>query len=604
MRPPIPQGRSSTLANVRLALHLVWRTSPSLGIAFLILTVVAGVLPSAIAYVAALIVDAVVTGVRTVEPSSATVRNALLLVALECLLVAAVATAQRTMRACEMLMRAQLAQAVNELIFDKALTLDLDQFENPALYDKLSQVHRGASHRPLSLVTRLSGLAQHSLSLLGFAVLLIQFSPWAFALLMAASLPVFLSETRFSGEAFRMFIWRSPEGRLQTYLSTMLVREDYAKEMQLFGLGRLFAQRHRDIYRKLYAEDRSLAIRRCCWAVALGLLATVTWYGACGWIVISALTATITIGQMTMYLVLFRQGQGALAALLTCLNGVYEDQLYIATLRDYLDTPSRRRTAGATRGPQPGDGIRFENVSYSYPGASAPALVDINLHIPPHACLGLVGVNGSGKTTLIKLLTRLYTPTTGRILLDGLDLLEWDETALRERIGVIFQDFRRYHLTLGENIGAGDVHHFDDEARWHAAAEKAQLETLIEKLPHGYRTQLGTWFAEGRELSGGQWQKVALARAFVRTQADILVLDEPTAAIDASAEAALFERFRDLTQNRTSILISHRFAAVRRADQIVVLSNGRIIERGAHEELMQTRGRYSELFSIQAAGYR
>lgn len=593
----------SVLANIGLALRLVWRTSRPLSGALLILTVIGGALPVAIPYVAALIVDAVVAAVRS-EPSATVIRDTLLLVALEGFLVAAVAAAQRAMTVCQALLRAQLTQAVNESIFEKALTLELEQFENAAFYDRLSQAHRGAPSRPLSLVTRLASGTQHSLSLLGFAVLLVQFSPLAFATLLAASLPVLLAEAKFSTEAFRMFLWRSPEARLQSYLSTMLVREDYAKEIQLFGLGPLFARRHRDIYQKLYAEDRAVALRRGGWAVSLGLFATIAWYAACAWIVVSALTGTITVGEMTMYLALFRQGQGTLTALLTSLSGVYEDQLYVATLRTFLNTPSRRRTTGASHGPRPDDGIRFEKVSYRYPGASTPALTDIDLHVRPGECLGLIGVNGSGKTTLIKLLTRLYTPTSGRILLDGLDLREWSEAALRERIGVIFQDFRRYHLTLGENIGAGDASRFDDASRWHAAAERAQLEGLVQKLPDGYGTQLGTWFTNGRELSGGQWQKVALARAFMRTQADILVLDEPTAAVDASAEAALFDRFRELTRNRTSILISHRFAAVRRADQIVVLSEGRIVERGAHEELLRTGGRYSELFSLQAAGYR
>jgi ATP-binding cassette subfamily B protein len=258
----------------------------------------------------------------------------------------------------------------------------------------------------------------------------------------------------------------------------------------------------------------------------------------------------------------------------------------------------------ATQGPSPGDGVRFEGVSFTYPGASEPAVHDVSFHLRPGRSLALVGENGSGKTTLIKLLTRLYVPSQGRIKLDGLDLAEWEPSALRRRVGVIFQDFARYQLTVGENIGVGDVRHFDDESRWRTAGDLAAATPFVEELPQGFRTQLGKWFKEGRELSGGQWQKIALARAFMREGADILVLDEPTAAMDARAESLIFEQFRELARERMVILISHRFSTVRMADQILVIQGGEILERGSHEELMQLDGHYAHLFSLQARGYR
>jgi ATP-binding cassette subfamily B protein len=301
---------------------------------------------------------------------------------------------------------------------------------------------------------------------------------------------------------------------------------------------------------------------------------------------------------------LFRQGQSAVSASLSAVGGLYEDNLYLSTLYEFLETPVNAATGARTRGNAATDGIRFEQVSFTYPGADAPALLNINLHIRPGESLALVGENGSGKTTLIKLLTRLYVPGSGRILLDGIDLKDWEETTLRQRIGVIFQDFARYQLMLGENIGAGDVRHFDDEAEWRKAAEQGMADSLIESMPAGYRTQLGKWFKEGRELSGGQWQKIALSRAFMRSQADILVLDEPTAAMDAGAEAQIFEHFQTLTRQRIAILISHRFSTVRMADQIVVIKNGRVIEHGNHAELMQLDGHYAHLFSLQARGYQ
>ena len=311
-----------------------------------------------------------------------------------------------------------------------------------------------------------------------------------------------------------------------------------------------------------------------------------------------------SLGKMTMYLMLFRQGQSSVSAALSSIGGMYEDNLYLSTLYEYLDTPVPEARGELQKGPHPEDGIRLENVSFVYPGATEPALADITLHLPPGGSLALVGENGSGKTTLIKLLTRLYRPTSGRVLLDGLDLELWDEARLRERIGVIFQDFARYQMLVGENVGAGDEPFFLDEARWREAADKGQADDFIQTLPSGYHTQLGKWFKDGRELSGGQWQKIALSRAFMRIRADVLVLDEPTAAMDARAEAMVFERFRQLGSDRMTILISHRFSTVRMADQIAVLEHGRILERGSHEELMQLQGHYAALFALQARGYR
>jgi ATP-binding cassette subfamily B protein len=261
-------------------------------------------------------------------------------------------------------------------------------------------------------------------------------------------------------------------------------------------------------------------------------------------------------------------------------------------------------TGAALRGPHPEDGVRFEHVSFTYPGAAEPTLTDVSLHLPPGGSLALVGENGSGKTTLIKLLTRLYKPDSGRITLDGLDLADWEEAALRARVGVIFQDFTRYQMQVGENVGAGDERYFEDERRWMEAADKGRAAEFIAQLPRRYQTQLGKWFRDGQELSGGQWQKIALSRAFMRTEADVLVLDEPTAAMDARAEAEIFEHFRTLASGRITILISHRFSTVRMADQIAVLDRGRIIEQGSHEQLMRRGGHYAQLFSLQARGYR
>ena len=320
---------------------------------------------------------------------------------------------------------------------------------------------------------------------------------------------------------------------------------------------------------------------------------------------LAAAAARITIGELTLYLVAFRQGQQAFQSILTAIGGMYEDNLYMSNLFQYLDVETAppvpllsATNEGAERG------IRFEGVGFRYPGQENFALRGIDLFLPAGQSVALVGENGAGKTTLIKLLTRLYEPTEGRILLDGRDLRAWDEEALRRRIGVIFQDFNRYQLTLRENVSAGGFEHAHDEPRIGRAVESGGATEVVAALTAGLDTQLGRWFQDGVELSGGQWQKVALARAFMREEADVLVLDEPTAALDAEAEAAVFERFRALAQGRTTLLISHRFSTVRTADRILVLEHGRIVEQGSHEELVGSPTRYARLFTLQAAGYR
>jgi ATP-binding cassette subfamily B protein len=582
------------------ALALVWTTNRALAVLLGALAVVSGVVPGAIAYVGRWLVDAVVAA----NAGQGDAAHVLRYVAYEGGLVVLLAAAQRGTMLAQSLLRVQLGHRVNMLVLEKALTLELTHFEDSELYDKMTRARRDASSRPLSLVMATFAVVQHGIALVTYGALLIAFSPFAVGLLAAAAVPAFLVESKFSGEAFRLFRWRTPETRQQTYLESVIAREDNAKEVMLFGLGRPLLARYDAIFRRLYDDDRRLTLRRGLWGFLLGLLSTAAFYGTYGWIALAAVRGRITLGAMTMYVLVFKQGQTALGALLAAVGGMYEDNLYLSTLYEFLETPVRVPTGTRTTGAMPGDGIRFERVSFRYPGGERAAVRDVSFHLRPGEKLALVGENGSGKTTLIKLLTRLYEPTAGRITLDGTDLRDWSLAALRRRIGVIFQDFVRYQFIVGENIGVGDVGEWSDEERWRAAAEVGTAAPFIADLPQGYRTQLGRWFAGGRELSGGQWQKIALSRAFMRSGADILVLDEPTAAMDAEAEVRIFEHFRAVTADHMAILISHRFSTVRMADHIVVLADGRVVEEGSHDALMARGGPYARLFSLQAAGYR
>lgn len=566
----------------------------------------AGLLPAATSYLGKLIVDAVVFASQVNSQSNgfANIYPSLFYVGLEAIAVILLAGSQRGLLMCQSLLRALLGQRVNVLILEKALTLDLRQFEDSEFYDKLTNARREASVRPLSLVSRTFGLVQNALSLVTYGILLVNFSVWAVLMLILAAMPVFIAETKFAGEAFRLFSWRAPETRQQHYLENLLAREDFVTEVKLYQLGEMLLGRYHDLFDQLYGQDRNLTLRRGLWGYLLSLVSTGAFYIAYAWIVLETVLGKISLGDMTLYLTVFRQGQSTFSNALTSIGGMYEDNLYLSNLYDFLEEEVPKSWGKATIGLNPQDGIRFENVSFTYPGSSQPALKNISLHLKPREKLAIVGENGSGKTTLIKLLTRLYTPDSGRIFLDGLDLQEWDVDVLRRRIGVIFQNFVRYQFTVGENIGVGDVEHLENKTRWQTAAEKGMAQSFIDQLPESFQTQLGRWFKGGQELSGGQWQKIALSRAFMRSQADILVLDEPTSAIDAQAEFEIFNHFRAITQNQMVLLISHRFSTVRMADKIVVIENGEVIEQGTHEELLQLRGRYAKLFLLQAAGYQ
>ncbi len=584
----------TSFTHIPASLRLAWKASPAGSLGIAVLTVLSALLPLSIAYVGKLIVDSVVAGSRPLTEQW---------VFVELGLVAAQALVQRLLFLMRAQLGAKLGLDVNIRILEKALTLELSHFENSEFYDKMTKARREASSRPVAMVTDILQLIQNLLTLVGYVALLVAFSKWAVLALVIAALPATVAEMKFSNTAFRIRNWRSADSRRLNYVEYVLATDTHAKEVKALGLGPVLMERYKKTGRQFYEEDKRLAVRRSFWAYGLSLLALAAFYGCYLLIAVAAATGAMTLGMMTLYVVAFRQGQQAFQSCLTAVGSMYEHNLYMSNLFEYFAIPIVQRRRDPVQPVKSGRGLRFDSVGFQYPGQKDWALRNITLEIPEGQSLALVGHNGAGKTTLIKLLTRLYAPTEGAIYLDGKDLEHWDESELRRRISVVFQDFNKYQLSLGENIGLGSVEHLEDEPRITSALALSGGSELLNQLPGGLKTPLGRWFLDGLELSGGQWQKVALARAFMREEADILILDEPTAALDAEAEHAVFERFRELTKGRTSILISHRFPTVRMADRIIVIEGGKIVEQGTHETLVAQKGRYAQLFTLQAQGY-
>ncbi|HTA89116.1 MAG TPA: ABC transporter ATP-binding protein [Polyangiaceae bacterium] len=560
------------------------------------------VLPLLIAYAGKRIIDAVVLHSRPLT---------LNWVAFELLFVALSAANQRGQGLARSLLGARLGTDVNVQILDKALRLDLSFFEDAEFYDKLTRARREASSRPVALLSESFSLLQNVVTLVGYAVMLARFSGWIVLGLLIATLPATLSEMRYSKIAFRIRNWRSPESRRLLYLEYVLANDEHVKEVKLFGIGPHLLERYRALAETFFEEDKKLAVRRAVLTHVFSLIGTFAFYATYAVLAVAAAAARITLGNLTLYVVSLRQGQQSFQSVLSGIGNLYEHNLYMSNLFSYIELAEQseqvqreRAARRATAQVSPGAGIRFENVGFRYPNKDNWALRHVDLEIAPGDSIALVGENGAGKTTFVKLLAGLYEPSEGRIVLDGRELSTWDPEELRKRFGVLFQDFNKYQLKLRENIGLGSVDHLADQARIERAAERGGATDLLTVLPGGLDAPLGHWFEKGSELSGGQWQKVALARAFMREEADILVLDEPTAALDAESEHAVFERFRELAKGRTTIVISHRFPTVRMARNIIVLEHGQIVERGSHESLLTEDAKYARMFKLQAQGYQ
>ena len=614
-RPPLKE-RIAALRFVPRLVRLVWETHRLYSGAMIVLRIARSVVPVASLWIGKLIIDEVVKLARTGGSS----RHLWLLVALEMGTVVGGELLARGSGLVESLLGDLFTNRISIRIMEHAATLDLHQFEDPTFYDHLERARQGTTGR-IALLTQLLGMGQSLLTLVSLSAALAAAEPWLLALLVVAVLPSFIGETHFAALSYSLLFRRTPERRRLDYLRYVGASDETAKEVQLFGLAPWLIERYRTLSDRFYDENSALAVKRAFVSSALSLFGTLGYYAAYVVVLLRAITGAITIGMLTFLAGSFRQSRDLIQQLLMSASSIYEQTLYLKDLFDFFDMkPSIASAAQARPVPRPiRQGFVFEDVGFRYPGSERWAVRHLSFTLAPGERVALVGENGAGKTTLTKLLARLYDPSEGRVLLDGIDLREYDLADVRRAIGVIFQDFVRYDMRFDENVGVGEVdtvrEYLDAEPDGAppanggppptiaSAAEKSLAASLLPRLPAAYRQMLGRRLENGVDLSGGEWQKVALARAYMR-DAQVLILDEPTAALDARAEYDVFVRFNALMGDRMAVVISHRFSTVRMADRIIVLRNGEIVEQGTHEALVDQGGLYAELFAMQAAGYR
>jgi len=609
-RPVRPNQPETFRARARLAfqmipkaLGLVWEATPRFATTNAILTVVQGVLPAITLYFSKAIVDGVIKALQV--QTRAQTQYVLTLVALWFGVQLLASLLQTVSQLVTSLQSDLLSNYISVRLMEKANALDLSYFENAQFYDKLENARREAGYRPSQMVTQLFGLLRSAVTLVSVIGVLASLSWWLVLLVVAVSIPSFIYQAKYSGQFFTLLTGRAPDQRRLNYLSYLLTTDSPVKELRIFGLHGTLLERYRQIFAKFYKENRDLTVRRTASQFALGALGTVVSGLTYIYVVLEVIAGHITVGGLTLYYQAFQQSQSQVSNILSGIGSTYENSLFLSNLFAFLAyAPELPVRADPLPVPTPiREGIVLDHVSFKYPGTEKWVLEDISFAIRPGETVALVGANGAGKTTLVKLLTRLYDPTEGRITIDGIDLRDFDPAALRSRVGVIFQDYVKYQLTAGENIGFGRIEAIEDTGRIERSAVEAGAAAVIAALPQGYETPLGRWFQDGQELSIGQWQKVALARAFMR-DADLLILDEPTSSLDVRSEYEVFQAFGDLTEGKMAVLISHRFSTVRMAGRIVVIEDGRVIENSTHDELILHGGRYTELFDMQAASYR
>jgi ATP-binding cassette subfamily B protein len=615
---PTPDQRPSFRERLQNLRHLgrlvaqIWRTSPPLTAASMGLRLLASLQPIAMLYVGKLIIDEVVRLTTTATPgpsfadwwTSGALSTIVTLLALELALVVGSDLLSRATGLVDSVLSELHSNTVSVELMSHAAKLDLMHFESAEYQDRLERARRQAAGRN-ALLSQMFGQAQDIITVLTLAAGLFAYAPWLILLLPLSFVPAIWGETRFNSLAYNMSRWRTPERRELEYIRYIGASAETAKELKLFGLGGFLITRFKQLAHTIFLENRSLSTQRAAWGALFSSISTLTYYGAYAFIVWRTITGDFSIGDLAFLSGSFLRLNGLFQKILLGFTQIAGQSMYLDDLFSFFEIePTILSPAGPKPFPQSiQQGIVFDNVGFRYPDTEGWAIRHLSFTLAAGETLALVGENGAGKTTIVKLLTRLYDPDEGCITLDGVDLKDFAVEDIHAHIGVIFQDFIRYSLTARENIGVGRIADQDDMARIQDAAERSLADAVIRKLPQGYDQQLGRLFKKGRDLSGGEWQKVAIARAYMR-DADLIILDEPTAALDAKAEADVFSRFKSLAAGKTAVIISHRFSTVRMADRILVLENGRILESGSHEDLVALRGHYAELFELQAAGYR
>ncbi|MFO1151184.1 MAG: ABC transporter ATP-binding protein [Alsobacter sp.] len=608
---PSDTTRLGALRHVPALVRLVYEASPPLTIASFVLRIGRALLPVAMLFVAKLIVDEVVLQAQSHESgdfsawwASGRLDRLAMLVGLEFVLAVASDAFARAGSLVDSLLAERYSNHASIRLMNHAATLDLEQFESTEQQDRLDRARRQVTGRT-TLLSQLFALGQDLLTAITLTVGLVAYAPWLIPLLLLALAPAVVSELHFNAQGYRLNYFRTPERRQLDYVRYLGSSVETVKEVKLFGLNDFLVRRFSGFAEGMYRANRGLAVRRTVWGALLSVVASLTYYGAYAAIIWNTVTGRFSIGDLSFLAASFLRLRALLETVLLGFSQIAGQAFYLEDLFSFFDIrPSIASPKRPLPVPSPiRDGFVFEDVGFRYPGSQNWAVRHLSLAIRAGEVLALVGENGAGKTTIVKLLARLYDPTEGRVLLDGRDLRDYDLEELRRAVGVIFQDFVRFHFTAGENIGIGRVGSLEDRARVRDAAERGLADQVVARLPLGLDQPLGRRFEGGVDLSGGEWQKIAIARAYMR-DADILILDEPTAALDARSEFEVFQRFRDLSQGRTVLLISHRFSTVRMADRVVVLAEGRVTEEGSHAELIAKGGRYAELFELQAAGYR